>query len=137
MSSMTIGDIAKQLYSEHPTDVLYHYTSLDAIDGIVGSKSLWATDIRYFSDAAEMRHTVELLRFEIGQRIDQKGSNAKMLGQFREWLSHRLTAGHMLFVASFTANGNLLSQWRGYCPHGRGISLGFNPELIYNCAEIQ
>jgi hypothetical protein len=140
MNNMTIGDIAKQLYIEHPTDVLYHYTSLDAIDGIVGSKSLRATDIRYFSDAAEMRHTGELLRVMIGQRIEEKGNNfvlTNLLGQFREWLSHRITAGHMLFAASFTANGNLLSQWRGYCTHGRGISLGFNPERISKCADKQ
>jgi len=137
MSNMTIGEVAKQLYAENPTEVLYHYTSLDAINGIVESKSLWPTDIRYFQDAAEMRHTAEWLRFEIGQRIEQKATNAKLLGQFREWLSHRLTSGHMLFVVSFTANGNLLSQWRGYCSHGKGISLGFDPNHISKCAQKQ
>jgi hypothetical protein len=43
----------------------------------------------------------------------------------------------MLFGASFRANGNLLSQWRGYSVHGKGVSLGFNPHHICACAERQ
>lgn len=134
---MTIADIAKEFYFERPKGVLYHYTSLDGMDGIVKTKSLWATDLRYFNDAAEMRHTAELVRSEIARRIEQEGSNQRLLEQFREWLFNRLTDGHMVFVVSFTANGNLLSQWRGYCPHGRGVSLGFHPEKIAKCAENQ
>jgi hypothetical protein len=38
----------------------------------------------------------------------------------------------MLFGASFRANGNLLSQWRGYSVHGKGVSLGFDPAEIAN-----
>ncbi len=137
MDSLTIREIANQLYAENPTDVLYHYTSLDAINGIIESKSLWATDIRYFNDAAEMRHTAEWLQFEIAQRMEKKAIFGNLLGQFREWIFHRLISGHMLFVVSFTTNGNLLSQWRGYCPHGRGISLGFNPNHICKFAKQQ
>lgn len=136
-NNMTISDLAKELYSERPTDVLYHYTSLDGMVGIVSSKSLWATDIRYFNDAAEMRHTAQLLRNEIALRLERDSTNRKLLEQFREWLSDRLTDGHMVFVASFTANGNLLSQWRGYCPHGKGVSLGFHPDHVSKCADSQ
>ena len=31
-----------------------------------------------------------------------------------------------IYVASFTANPDLLSQWRGYCPNGAGFCLGFS-----------
>jgi hypothetical protein len=41
----------------------------------------------------------------------------------------------MVFVASFTENGNLLSQWRGYCPHGKGVSVGFEPNSLVAAAE--
>ena len=43
----------------------------------------------------------------------------------------------MLFSASFRANGYLLSQWRGYSNHGKGISLGFNPTSIKYLASQQ
>jgi hypothetical protein len=43
----------------------------------------------------------------------------------------------MLFEASFRANGNLLSQWRGYSVHGKGVSLGFDPTHILDCPYRQ
>jgi hypothetical protein len=43
----------------------------------------------------------------------------------------------MLFGASFRANGNLLSQWRGYSVHGKGVSLGMAPAHILASAEAQ
>ena len=40
----------------------------------------------------------------------------------------------MIFVTSFTENGNLLSQWRGYCKHNQGVSLGFRLEVLQKSA---
>ena len=36
-----------------------------------------------------------------------------------------------------TPNGNLLSQWRGYCSYGKGISLGFSAAHVVSCATEQ
>jgi hypothetical protein len=32
-----------------------------------------------------------------------------------------------LYISCFSAEGDLLSQWREYCPQGGGVSLGFDP----------
>lgn len=40
-----------------------------------------------------------------------------------------------VYVASFTEEGDLLSQWRGYCPKG-GFSIGFHFDLLSYIAEI-
>lgn len=53
------------------------------------------------------------------------------------WLSERLLGGHLRFVACFTANGNLLSQWRSYCPPAKGVSLGFNAGKVTALAKRQ
>lgn len=134
---MAIKNIVESLYAESPEKTLYHYTSLTGLLGIIKSQSLWASDIRFFNDAAEMKHTADLLRNEISRRLEQGEGNSKLLSQFRDWISHRITDGHMLFVTSLTANGNLLSQWRGYCPLGKGVSVGFNPTIISRCANRQ
>lgn len=42
---------------EHP-DVLYHYTNLGGLTGILQSRKLWATDIRYLNDANELSYGV-------------------------------------------------------------------------------
>ena len=35
-----------------------------------------------------------------------------------------------IFIASFSEEFDLLSQWRGYCPPNDGICIGFDKEII-------
>jgi len=132
-----IEDITQKLFAEPPADTLYHYTSLAGMLGIVDSGVLRASDIRYMNDSTELRHTLELLRQHISQRISAGTDYPGLLNQLQEWLSNRIVGGPLVFGASFRANGNLLSQWRGYSVHGKGVSLGFNPQHIMACARAQ
>ena len=132
-----IHDITAALYAEKPQERLYHYTSFSGLLGIVGSRSLWASDIRYMNDSAELKHTADLIRTEINRRIGAGHGRHLLLNQFLDWFTYRITNGHMLFAASFRASGNLLSQWRGYSRLGKGVSLGFAPEYILRCAGRQ
>ena len=134
---MSIANLVDSLYFEQPVSELYHYTSLSGLMSMVASGCLYATDMRFFSDAAELRHTSDILRVYISQRAEEKGSNVDLLRQFREWVAERIAGGHMQFVVSFTTNGNLLSQWRSYCPHGKGVSVGFHPGAIIRAAAAQ
>ena len=129
--------LTRQLFATPPAETLYHYTSLSGLLGIVGSGELRSSDIRYMNDATELRHTLDLLRQHITQRIIGGTDNPGLLNQLLEWLSHRIASGPLLFGASFRANGNLLSQWRGYSMHGKGVSLGFSPQHIQGCAHRQ
>jgi hypothetical protein len=54
-----------------------------------------------------------------------------VLNAFLDWLqpAHRQRS-NAFRRSSFRANGNLLSQWRGYSVHGKGVSLGFDPATI-------
>lgn len=132
-----IQNITSKLYSGIPRERLYHYTTFSGLLGIVGSSTLWASDIRYMNDSAELKHTADLIRIEITDRVRAGHAKPDLLNQFLDWVTHRITNGHMLFASSFRANGNLLSQWRGYSRMGKGVSLGFNPRLILKCAQKQ
>jgi hypothetical protein len=134
---LMIQDITSKLYSDIPKERLYHYTNFTGLLGIVDSRALWASDIRYMNDSAELKHTADLLRTEITHRIGAGHPKPDLLNQFLDWVTHRITNGHMLFAASFRSNGNLLSQWRGYSRLGKGVSLGFDPNYILRCAEQQ
>ena len=46
-----------RMTDEHP-DVLYHYTNLGGLNGILQSRRLWATDIRYLNDANELSYGI-------------------------------------------------------------------------------
>jgi hypothetical protein len=132
-----IKNITEKLYSDIPQETLYHYTTFAGLMGIVEKGVLWASDIRYMNDSAEMKHTVDLIGLEVAKRIGGGQSNQKLLSQFLDWVSNRIAKGHMLFGASFRSNGNLLSQWRGYSSVGKGVSIGFNPNYILTCARGQ
>jgi len=43
-----------EILNTNPDRILYHYTRLDGLLGIVKSKSLWASNIYYFNDASEI-----------------------------------------------------------------------------------
>jgi hypothetical protein len=133
----TIGEIAQNLYVEQPTQTLFHYTSVRGLIGIVPSGALRATDVHYVSDATEMRRTATLLRSAATLPAgDDFTTIVREL--FLDWLGHRLNElGHALFVGCFTANGNLLSQWRSYCDPGKGVALGFAPNALTKSAANQ
>lgn len=132
-----IETLTRALYADIPLGTLYHYTTFSGLLGIVRSKALWASDIRYMNDSAELRHTADLIAAEVRERIDSGLADSSLLSQFVDWVAHRITNGHMLFGASFRSHGNLLSQWRGYSMPGKGVSLGFCPDYILRCAERQ
>jgi hypothetical protein len=132
-----ITHLTESLFADTPKGLLYHYTTLSGLLGIVNSRTLWASDIRYMNDSAELKHAGDLIRDEVHERISRKQGRPDLLGRFVDWVNHRITNGHLLFGSSFRSHGNLLSQWRGYSPHGKGVSLGFSAEYILGCAESQ
>ncbi|MCL2789667.1 MAG: DUF2971 domain-containing protein [Desulfobulbus sp.] len=132
-----IETLTRELYDDIPQGTLYHYTTFSGLLGIVKSRTLWASDIRYMNDSAELRHTADLIAAAVHERIDSGHTDSGPLSVFVDWVTHRIANGRMLFGASFRSHGNLLSQWRGYSTPGKGVSLGFSPEYILRCAQRQ
>ena len=52
--------IVSELYEKNPTRTLYHYTSIGGLQGIVESRGIWATEIRYLNDAKELVQTLDM-----------------------------------------------------------------------------
>jgi hypothetical protein len=107
--------------------------------GMVPNGKMHATDVHYFSDAAEIKRTAFLVREAAGI---VSTSPKKFLNELRwlflTWLDFRLAeTGHAIFAGCFTANGNLLSQWRSYGEPSKGVSLGFAPDKLAKSARDQ
>ena len=105
--------------------------------GIIESRQLRASELRYMNDSTELLYAIDLLQTTITARSQQSSGNKVLLSNFSNWLNNQVDSGPMLFSASFRANGNLLSQWRGYSSHGKGISLGFNHQAVQSLASAQ
>lgn len=105
-------------------NTLYHYTSLSGMLGILRSCSIWATHASYLNDASEFFHGLEFAKQVAGGIFMEDD----YLAAFGWAVRHGLEAvfADDLYVASFSEKADLLSQWRGYCPAGAGLCLGFD-----------
>lgn len=128
-------DIAQTIGRKEP-DVVYHYTTSAGFLGITTSKSLWATNIHYLNDNKEFLHSLDLFKEELYRRKKLVSADKVEILDFLS-ASFEPIKELKLFVCSFTEEGDLLSQWRGYCPDGGGISLGFEFQKIKKCAQQQ
>lgn len=104
-------------------DTLYHYTSLNGTLGILGSRTIWATHASYLNDAREFFHGLSFAKQVAGEIFMEDD----YLAAFGWAVRHGLEAvsADSLYVTSFSEKADLLSQWRGYCPPGAGLCLGF------------
>lgn len=133
---------------EYP-DVLWHYTNLEGLLGIAKYKCLWATDARYLNDSTELTHGRDCLqaawdievaiarKIEAGEPFtgEEPAFGPERLTRILKVTSkgiHKVTvvAGDPApFVTCFSADGDRLSQWRGYAA-GKGYALGFKRKTL-------
>ena len=109
-------------------DLLYHYTDVAGLIGICSSGALWATNLRFMNDAKELAHSWKLMLKVLAEAKDKAGFPAQL--ELIEEIERTAMAGWVgypdFYATSFTANGDLLSQWRGYGSSGGGYAIGFD-----------
>lgn len=111
-------------------DTIFHYASSAAAIGIIKYQQIWASKIQYLNDENEYLQYISHFekvarkRFNSSDKVESSFLD-DLIGTLKTILSANI------FVASFSERGDLLSQWRGYCPSG-GYSLGMPLEKIEN-----
>jgi hypothetical protein len=143
-------DILKKYIITMPDGPLYHYTSLNGFLGIINSQEIWASNIFYLNDQSELYQAINLFHAELDSRIgplreELSKLNPRAIGpetnpkvvnvsakiQFLETVkSTALTVVEnksiQIYISSFTALEDDLSQWRSYSSDGNGFSIGFD-----------
>lgn len=119
----TQGPIDEQeIPEESRPRVLYHYCSVEAFIGIVDSGLIRLSNSYALNDYRENTW--------INPFIDQKIKELR--GEKTSGFLDKVIANYNLnniipYVASFSSESDVLSQWRAYAEDGRGIALGINP----------
>lgn len=128
---------------EGENNILYHYTSMKGLLGIIQERSIWATNILYLNDSSEYKHARDLIVKEINEQKaairDTADIKRKVLDSLDQMLNpERGDYNHdHLYVCSFSASCDQLSQWRGYCPEGKGYSIGFWTDVLCKAMEAK
>ena len=96
-----------------PEEPLYHYSSPGGLLGMMESKSIWMSNIRYQNDSKEYSHISDVL-------INLIKEECPGLDREQEIISVKDNELFVptIFTFSLTEEKDLLSQWRGYCPKG-------------------
>lgn len=117
-----------------PPELLFHYTDSHGLQGIVQSQRLWASNALFLNDATELVHAGSVISDVLESlRAEANGEASRTFierGQ-RSLRLDEMTGGLFeVYVACFCADGDLLSQWRGYPPAGGGYALGLCSRLL-------
>lgn len=116
--------------------LVYHYCSLETFDAIISSQIIRLSEITKSNDSQEIDHTLSQASIIFKKMIAE-------VPQVEEWyvpiiaapLDMHFTSYHSIkryAAACFSYAEDNLSQWRGYADNGKGISLGFDKELLLN-----
>jgi hypothetical protein len=105
---------------------VHHYTSVKGALGILESGRIWFTERAHLNDPSEVSHGVTI-------------ATAILRGQGREDDAGRLDSAAQsvfrdfrFFSASFSFEGDDLSQWRAYADDGKGVVLSFKSSIFNN-----
>jgi Protein of unknown function (DUF2971) len=116
-----------------PDRPIFHYTSQEGLLGILREKALWASKIQFLNDSAEFQYTLDLVESRMKEQEKNADLDLTEFTHFREnvigWLRGSMKYPNV-FVVSFSERGDLLSQWRAYCPNGTGFSIGFTHDQL-------
>lgn len=108
----------------------FHYTSLNTFLQIIQNRSVRFTEIRRSNDSLEGTFFV--------QSFESLLSHLKYPEYFINACAHilnRFLNIYSYYGMCLTSEADDLSQWRAYGQNGRGVSIGFDLEKLYDCAK--
>lgn len=113
--------------------IMFHYTDDIGLRGIIGSGSLWLTDMFSLNDPSELHHGYSAATRILAEKAMAEGADFEraFASQFGNNLQDKVRNSGHYFCCSFSAIGDDLGQWRAYANDGKGFSIGFH------CARLQ
>jgi len=115
------------------SETLYHYTGIGALLSIAENNSLWASNIYYLNDSKEIVHACKIFGMVLSKYLEGKVADPderEFLNQLGTWVDGCKRNHFNIFVFSLSEYSSLLSQWRSYSPHGKGVSIGVSKDTI-------
>lgn len=111
--------------------LIYHYTDIKGLKGIVENQELWLTDFAFLNDSKEISHgiecTNEILKKKISDIADPFFS--QLLFTVEEKL--KIKNSPRICLICYSCDNDSLGQWRGYGHGGKGVAIGMPSDSYY------
>lgn len=101
--------------------ILYHYCSVDAFVNILKTNSIWLTHAREMNDSREDTLFRKPLKIAL-QSFENRSEPEKQLLQ--RIVDEYVNRVEFPYVACFSRDEDMLSQWRAYGDNGKGVAIG-------------
>ena len=111
------------------SNILYHYCSNEKAYNILKGKTIRLSDIIKSNDSFEMN----ILFPEFFDELLNIYNNFN--GFDYEFCYNEKSGNISTYVACFSEEGDLLSQWRGYANDAQGVALGFDFTMLEKYAQ--
>lgn len=127
------------------SNILWHYSGVEAMTGLLHTGKLWATDLDYLNDPDEsnvlwdeLRHYCESMHYLVkAPRVAEIAPSIANL-VFNPAANPRTNPGEFRhFVACFSDSRDALGQWRMYGRDGRGYAIGLDARSLDRSASPQ
>ncbi len=126
---------------------IYHYCSLETLNAILKHKTLRLTNILNSNDSAEIAWITRYLDAAFTKYYNNSSEH------FRTYISPITFEGfvrlfideffndrysmYRFYVTCFSDGGDVLSQWRGYADDGKGVSIGFDADMLKKICSVK
>lgn len=115
--------IKKQIELHHYDSQLYHYTSIDALYGILKNNELWLGNMRTMNDKAEVKFFIRELYSALRKNLPPEcQEQCKKLFE----MIKRRAKNEYPYALSLSRLEDNAAQWDRYANHGAGVCIAFN-----------
>jgi Protein of unknown function (DUF2971) len=114
-----------------PVRNYYHYCSLEAFAGIVGSRKIWLSARNASNDPKEIQFAQQEIMTAL-KRVRHEVYQGYR-GFFVSLMAGRIVSllnSHDIYTASLTSKKDDLPLWREYTNAGNGLAFGFRPRSL-------
>jgi hypothetical protein len=140
--SSTNNPVETLLSTPIPQEV-WHYTTIPGLQGILSSGKIWATDVRFTNDKTEFIHARDVAN-ECLRAAKIPGLPSDFpIEELSKMFDKAFDEGALsplqneVFIASFSAADDLISQWAQYADNSQGVSIAFDLRNIRPQKELQ
>jgi hypothetical protein len=123
--NQTLGD--KYFEMPKPDTIIYHYTTADALMGILESRTLRASNVLFMNDPLELRYSLNLATSTIdATRHHEKDPINEIYARYYKtyFITKLEPRAERQFVLSFSLNPDSLHLWNAYARND-GYAIGF------------
>jgi hypothetical protein len=108
--------------------MLYHYTDVDGLMGILNSESLRATRRDFLNDESELKYSVDFIRNALADML-LLGDDVEKILKIALNANLDLIETMGIYVTAFSRRKDCLEMWKGYTDNG-GYSIEFDRQEL-------